>query len=494
MEQVKVEFPKLGLELDITREAFVIGDFAVYWYAILIAVGAILAVIYGMTQAKKYGINPDKLLDLGIVGLFFGIIGARLYYVLFNIENYKSFADVINIRDGGLAIYGGLILGVVSAFIASRVNKCRFRPCLDLAAGGFLIGQAIGRWGNFVNQEAFGTNTDSLFGMYSEKTQEYLTSIAADMYFDQGVMVNPSEPVHPCFLYESVWCILGFLILLAYKNYRKFDGELMLFYAAWYGTGRALIEGIRTDSLMIGPFRVSQLLSILIAVAAVAAIIALRVIITKKRKEDPDFLKLYVDTDESKEQFMESDEVVIEKAEGYLFKAFETLQSAEHSLSRISSDKIDSEVASDLEELAESMQTADETILIVNKKIELALEEVTLASTLLERFESDEVVDPDELIDEDELSEDLDEDEDEAEFKDVGVQEIAVDLTAQIESVKEYIDECYEIIDSVKEQMALEGQAEETSEEEGDEETREIHDTVTDEADELDLPSPNDNK
>ena len=486
MEQVKVQFPKLGLEFNLTREAFVIGDFAVYWYAVLIAVGAILAVIYGITQAKKYGVNSDKLLDLGIVGLFFGIIGARLYYVLFNIENYKSFADVINIRDGGLAIYGGLILGVVSAFIASRINKCRFAPCLDLAAGGFLIGQAIGRWGNFVNQEAFGTNTDSILGMYSEKTAEHLSSVAADLYFDQGIMVNPQDPVHPCFLYESVWCILGFIVLLAYKNYRKFDGELMLFYAAWYGTGRALIEGIRTDSLMIGPFRVSQLVSILIAVAAVAAIVVLRVVISKKRKENPDFLKLYVDTDESKQQFMESDDVVIEKAEGYLFKAQEVLDSAEHSLSRISGDNLE-DTANDLEDLAESMQTTDETIEIVNKKIELALEEVTLASTLLERFEADDIVDPDELIDEDV---DLLNDEDEAEE----VKDVVCDLTAQIESVKEYIDECYEIIDNVKEQLYLEGEADEQEEDEDGKETQEIHDTVSPEEDELDLPSPHENK
>ena len=486
MEQVNVQFPKLGLSFDLTREAFVIGDFAVYWYAILIAIGAILAVIYGITQAKKYGVDSDKLLDLGIVGLFFGIIGARLYYVIFNIENYKSFADVINIRDGGLAIYGGLILGLVSAFIASRINKCRFRPCLDLAAGGFLIGQAIGRWGNFVNQEAFGTNTDSIFGMYSEKTAEYLSSVAADLYFDQGIMVNPKDPVHPCFLYESVWCILGFLVLLAYKNYRKFDGELMLFYAAWYGTGRALIEGVRTDSLMIGPFRVSQLLSILIAAAAVAAIIVLRTIISKKRKENPDFLKLYVDTEESKEQFMESDDVVIEKAESYLFKAQEVLESAEHSLSRVSDGDVKT-AAGDLEELAESMQTTDETIELVNKKIELALEEVTLASTLLERFEIDSAVDPDELI-----GEDADLIEEEAETEEEA--DVICDLTAQIESVREYIDECYEIIDTVKEQLALEGEATEDDKEEERKETDEIHDTVSDEEDELNLPSPNDNK
>ncbi len=488
MDKVLVEFPKLGLKFNIAREAFVIGDFAVYWYAILIAVGAILAVIYGVTQAKKYGINSDKLLDLGIVGLFFGIIGARLYYVLFNIENYKSFADIINIRDGGLAIYGGLILGLVSAFIASRITKCRFRPCLDLAAGGFLIGQAIGRWGNFVNQEAFGTNTDSIFGMYSEKTAEYLSSVAADLYFDQGILINPQDPVHPCFLYESVWCILGFIVLLAYKNYRKFDGELMLFYAAWYGTGRALIEGVRTDSLMIGPFRVSQLLSILIAVAAVAAIIALRVIISKKRKDNPDFLKLYVDTDESKEQFMESDDVVIEKAERLLFKAQEVLESAEHSLSRVSDDDV-KETASDLEELAESMQTTDETIEIVNKKIELALEEVTFASTLLERFESDDTVDPDELVGEEEFSDDSGESDDEQANKDT-----VADLSAQIESVKEYIDECYEIIDTVKEQLALEGVATEDEKEEERKESEEIHDTVSDEEDELNLPSSHENK
>ena len=243
MEKYIVEFPKLDLEFTLTREAFVIGDFAVYWYAVLIALGTILAVVYGITQAKKYGVNSDKLLDLAIVGLVFGIIGARAYYVIFNFDTYDSLWDMINIRDGGLAIYGGIICGPLAAFIASRINKTRFLPCLDLCAGGFLIGQAIGRWGNFVNQEAFGTNTDSIFGMYSQKTHDYLESVGWEL-FKEGVEVNPAEPVHPCFLYESFLCIIGFLIIvLLYRHIRKFDGEIFLFYTAWYGLGRSIIEG-----------------------------------------------------------------------------------------------------------------------------------------------------------------------------------------------------------------------------------------------------------
>ena len=152
METVAVAFPKLNLEFNISRVAFTIGEFSVYWYAIFIAVGTILAVIYSMTQAKKYGIDSDKLMDIGIVAILVGIVGARAYYVIFNLDSYSSFAQMINIRDGGLAIYGGLIFGILAAFIVSRINKCRFIPSLDIAAGGFFIGQAIGRWGNFVNQ------------------------------------------------------------------------------------------------------------------------------------------------------------------------------------------------------------------------------------------------------------------------------------------------------------------------------------------------------
>lgn len=500
MEQVAVQFPKLGLNFTISREAFVIGDFAVYWYAILIAVGALLAVIYAMTQAKKYGIDPDKLLDLGIVGLFFGIIGARLYYVLFNIENYTSLAQVFNIRDGGLAIYGGLILGVLSAFIASRINKTRFLPSLDIAAGGFLIGQAIGRWGNFVNQEAFGTNTDSIFGMYSEKTQEYLESVGWEL-FKQGIDIDPSAPVHPCFLYESVWCIVGFLLVLLYRKFRKFDGEIILFYAAWYGSGRAFIEGLRTDSLMIGNFRVSQILSIAIAAAAVITIITLRIRISKKRIDDPDYLKLYVDTEESRAQFMLSDEAALIRAEEYLSNANSTLAEAEKHLNLIvmdggdvvSSNEQDSDEElsssqSSLEELATELSDPEKVLELIDKQIELALMQISMASTLLDRFvENDKSAD-------DAESQESEQDDIPDEDKPTDISERIAIACEQIESSREYIGECFEVISSVKERLELEALQEEPQQNEQEEPLEEVHDSVSDEADEMDIPSPHANK
>lgn len=484
MDTVAVSFPYLNLNFNITREAFVIGDFAIYWYAVIIAVGAVLAVIYGMTQAKKYGVNSDKLIDLAIVALFFGIVGARLYYVLFNLENYKSLADIINLRDGGLGIYGGLILGVLAAFVTSRINKTRFLPCLDLAAGGFFIGQAIGRWGNFVNQEAFGTNTNSIFGMYSEKTQEYLSQNAWEL-FKAGIEVDPSAPVHPCFLYESVWCAIGFaVIILFYRHHRKFDGELMLFYAAWYGVGRAVIEGLRTDSLMIGPFRVSQLLSLILALSAVVAIVLIRLSIAKKRAENPEFLQLYVETEESKRQFMEDPIVVAQKAETLLSECTATLDSAEKTLENVFEMPKASE---NLEQLANEMNTPEETILLVEKQIDLVYAKLSLVSSMVEEYIVTEQTEP--ITEEDgEIISDFEDDAESADTLDARID----GAKEAIESARDYISELSESISFIKEGCSQND--EDTPEMSGAQrEEHEILDTVEDE-DEIDIPSPNESK
>ncbi len=500
MDQVAVQFPKLGLNFTVSREAFFIGDFAVYWYAILIAVGALLAVIYAISQSKKYGIDPDKLLDLGLVGIVCGIVGARLYYVLFNIESYTSFAQIINIRDGGLAIYGGLILGVLSAFIVSRINKTRFLPSLDIAAGAFFIGQAIGRWGNFVNQEAFGTNTDSIFGMFSEKTQEYLNSVSWELFL-QGVEVDPSAPVHPCFLYESVWCIIGFLIVLFYRKHRKFDGEIILFYAAWYGSGRAFIEGLRTDSLMVGGFRVSQVLSIAIALAAIVTIITLRIRIIKKRIDNPDYLKLYADTEESKAQFMLSDEAALSACEEHLTQAKAVLLEAQKELNlimldggeEVMGDEISEQdiegTPNSLEELSVEFTDPENVAQLCEKQIELALVRLSMASELLDRFDESAAND-EQAENEDSEAEDLQEKSKSDDISD----RISV-ACEQIDSLFEYIDECFETVNKIKERLELEAkEKEEPQENEQEEQAEEIHDSVSDEADEIDIPSPHANK
>ena len=267
---MEVSFPKLGIELTIDRVAFSIFGFDVYWYAVLIMTGFMLAVWYALRSCKRFGVNPDKLVDIVLVGLACGIIGARAYYVLFRLDSYDSFVDMINIRDGGLAIYGGVIAAFVSGIIMCKyVEKTEVLPVFDIASMGFLIGQCIGRWGNFMNQEAFGRETNLPWGMYSANT--YYTEIV------DGVAhrVGPTT-VHPCFLYESIWCLAGFVLLhFISKKYYRFKGQIFLCYLFWYGLGRAWIEGLRTDSLWLvdNVIKVSQLLAILCVIAAGALLV-----------------------------------------------------------------------------------------------------------------------------------------------------------------------------------------------------------------------------
>ena len=259
MSSFHVSFPGFGWEFDISPTAFSIGSFSVYWYGIIIAAGFVLAVAYCMKAAKKSGINEDKLLNCVIVGLITAIIGARLYYVIFSWDSFKGDPiKIINIHQGGLAIYGGLIGALAGGLSVAKIQKMKLLPVLDVAVLGFLIGQGIGRWGNFMNQEAFGAETALPWRMVSEGTG--------------GV------GVHPCFFYESVWCLLGFVILHFVSKKKKFDGEIFYLYLVWYGFERTLVEGLRADSLYL-PFaniRVSQLLSFLLFLTGAALLIANR--------------------------------------------------------------------------------------------------------------------------------------------------------------------------------------------------------------------------
>lgn len=270
-----VVFPGLGLEFDINRVAFSIGEFNIYWYGLIIAGGFCLALLFAFTNAKRFGINEDKMVDVIMLTTVCAIICARAYYVIFISFDYDSFWDMINLRDGGLAIYGGVLGAVGFGVLFCKWKKVPPLPMLDLALMGFLLGQGIGRWGNFFNQEAFGTNTTLPWGMYSEQTQRYLSSMQQTLA-EQGVIVDPSMPVHPTFLYESIWCLLGFVLLALYIPKRRFHGEIALMYAVWYGAERAIVEGLRTDSLMLGSIRVSQALAAVSVVVALAALIVLR--------------------------------------------------------------------------------------------------------------------------------------------------------------------------------------------------------------------------
>ena len=257
-----VSFPGLGLEFDVNRVAFEIGSIPVYWYGILIALGFMLAILYTSKRAKQFGVDADRMLDVIMGGAIGGIIGARAYFVLLRWDYYGQNLDqIINTRSGGMAIYGGIIGGLLVGLLMCKIRKVKALPMVDLAAGGFLIGQAVGRWGNFVNIEAFGGNTSLPWGMASETITSYLTQHEEELEA-LGMNIDPNMPVHPTFLYESLWNFVGFLVLHFYSKKRKFKGEMALLYVAWYGLGRAWIEGLRTDSLYLGPVRISQLLSL----------------------------------------------------------------------------------------------------------------------------------------------------------------------------------------------------------------------------------------
>lgn len=255
-----------------------IGEISIKWYGAIIAFGFLLAVLFGGRQAYKWRMSIDKMLDVLIFGTLGGILGARLYYVAFEWDYYSQHLnEIFQIWHGGLAIYGGIIGGILAAFITCKVNKLNFYNLLDLAGMSLLIGQGIGRWGNFMNQEAFGTNTDLPWGMKSEKTMDYILS-NVETFNEKGIVMDPGGFVHPTFLYESLWCLVGFVLLyIIMKKFRKFSGQIFLCYGIWYGTGRAIFEGLRTDSLYIGDttIRVSQLLSAVVVLVFLAALIVL---------------------------------------------------------------------------------------------------------------------------------------------------------------------------------------------------------------------------
>lgn len=271
-----VQFPGLGIEFDLDRVAFSLGSMNIYWYGICIALGLALALVFVLYKARSFGVNEDRFIDVIMLSTVCAIIGARAFYVAFAPFDYESIWDMINIRDGGVAIYGAVIAAFLSGMLFCKWRKIPTLPAFDLAAMGFLIGQGLGRWGNFFNQEAFGTNTNLPWGMYSESTQGYLAAMQARL-LESGVVVDPSLPVHPTFLYESLWCLVGFFLLWAYCKKRRFNGEILLLYVIWYGAERAVVEGLRTDSLdTVFGLRVSQVIAIVSAVAALGVWLYLR--------------------------------------------------------------------------------------------------------------------------------------------------------------------------------------------------------------------------
>lgn len=291
-----VSFPGLGLEFEVGRVAFSIGGMEIYWYAVLIAAGFLLALLFAFRNFKEFGLDGDRALDVVMIAAIMGVIGARLYYVAFRWEEFAgNLGAILNTRGGGLAFYGAVLGGILGAVLGCRWRGVKLLPFFDIGSAGLLIGQAIGRWGNFVNQEAFGTNTDLPWGMTSKTVAYYIASHTSQF---MGAEMDPAKPVHPTFFYESLWLAIGFLIFELAMKKRRYDGQMFLFYIGWNGFGRMWIEGLRTDSLMLGSLRVSQALG---AVLVLAAVIANFLILAKIRREnDPAYLRPYRDTEESR--------------------------------------------------------------------------------------------------------------------------------------------------------------------------------------------------
>ena len=253
-----ISFPNIGWTLPLSDTLFSIGGFSVKWYGLLIAIGFLLAVVYAYRNIDRFGLKIDPLMDVVLVCAVFAFVGARLYYVLFSDRRDEYFADplsILEVWNGGIAIYGAVIGAFVTALWMCPLRKVDTLRAFDIAAPGFLIGQAIGRWGNFFNQEAFGGNTDLPWGMTGSWIQN--TSNGVTGY-------DHSLPVHPTFLYESLWCALGLLVIhIVSKKAYKFKGQLFTMYIMWYGAGRFFIEMLRTDSLYLGSMRVSCLVALL---------------------------------------------------------------------------------------------------------------------------------------------------------------------------------------------------------------------------------------
>ena len=251
-----ISFPSLGISVNPPR-SISLGPLNIYFYGIIIACGLVLAVLYCMNRSKEFGIQEDDILDGVLWVTPFAICCARAYYCIFAWHEYAADPiSVLYIWNGGLAIYGGVIGALIGVSVLCKLKKIKLPTMLDLVLLGFLIGQSIGRWGNFMNREAFGAPTDSFLrmGLYNTLTAQ-------------------TEYYHPTFLYESMWNLCGFVLLHFLSKRRKYDGQIALCYAAWYGLGRCLIEGLRMDSLYWGSFRVSQVLAGISCVTAVIVLI-----------------------------------------------------------------------------------------------------------------------------------------------------------------------------------------------------------------------------
>ena len=284
---VTISFPGLGIgEFTVNRVAFTIGGFNIYWYAVIITVGVCLGVGCMMYRTRhEEGIKISDVADYAIWTIPVALIGARLYYVLTSPGSINSFSDVFSLRNGGIAIYGAVIAGAAAVVVITKVKKFKKQQMLqifDLVAPGVMLGQIIGRWGNFINGEAHGTE------------------IKGDFFLRMGLkdgaplsQMNKMTYYHPTFLYESLWNLVGFVIINLLYRKKKYNGQIFLMYLAWYGFGRMWIEGLRTDSLMLGPFRISQVVAFLCFVICTGILIYLSVRNRRLVKDGEEYTSVY---------------------------------------------------------------------------------------------------------------------------------------------------------------------------------------------------------
>lgn len=281
MSDTAIAFPHLGIYLEHVPKSFTIFGFTIALYGVVIACGMGAGLWIALRVAKKYGFDTDIIWDFFLYGIFFGVIGARLYYVIFSWDYYKNdLLTIFQLRNGGLAIYGGVIAAIVTLFIFCRKKKINYFTMMDIGAPGLILGQIIGRWGNFFNREAFGEYTDSLFAMRlpvsAVRPNEITETMAAHM-------ADGAVQVHPTFLYECLWNLLVLGVMLLIWKYKQFEGEIALVYLGGYGLGRSVIEGFRTDQLYLQGTQipVSQLLAIVLVVFSVV----MYVLAMRKKKQ-----------------------------------------------------------------------------------------------------------------------------------------------------------------------------------------------------------------
>lgn len=283
-----INFPNLGIYLEHVGKTFRVFGIDIAYYGVVVVTGMLIGLLIVNAEARRRHQNADQYWDMEMIALLFGIVGARIYYVIFEWDNYKdNLLEIFNTRQGGLAIYGGIIGALIAVYIYGRIKKLSFPIMVDCITPGLVIGQVIGRWGNFFNREAFGGYTDNLFAMQLPVSAVRQNEITQQMWNHvQTISGVDYIQVHPTFLYEGVWNLGVFLVLWLYRKHKKFDGEIFLIYLVLYGMGRLWIEGLRTDQLLLPAvgIPVSQIVSVGAMIVGIILIVRKRLQLKKEAR------------------------------------------------------------------------------------------------------------------------------------------------------------------------------------------------------------------